>query len=133
MKKTKIFKGVSFVASIFIVCFVITACDSPVNSEATGSGSGLGSGSGWGGTPEIGNGNTTATGSITNGTGSESGTNTITIKPNSSSSTDISLKFKKIEASTKANLGSKFSHFDPHTVSISEYWIGETEVTQELW
>ncbi len=46
----------------------------------------------------------------------------------------VSFLMKKIDAVTGTTLGdSGQPENEPHTVSLSEYFIGETEVTQELW
>ncbi len=47
---------------------------------------------------------------------------------------EVSFSMKKIDAVTGITLGySGQANNQPHQVSLSKYWIGETEVTQELW
>ena len=46
----------------------------------------------------------------------------------------VSFTMKKIAAVTNGSIGHNDRYNNkPHTVSLSSYWIGETEVTQELW
>ncbi len=47
---------------------------------------------------------------------------------------EFSFVMKKIDEVTDTTLGDiDQTNNQPHPVSLSEYWIGETEVTQELW
>ena len=68
-----------------------------------------------------------------NGSGSDSGGTT---PPADKTYTvdGVSFTMKSIAAVTDGTVGhSGYSNNNEHTVSLTAYWIGETEVTQELW
>ena len=88
---------------------VFTACP----NNAGGSGSGSGGGSGGGGTSAAGSYNTATGEGIVGG---------------------VRFKMKSINVVNSKNIGHPdASGNTPHAVSLSAYFIGETEVTQELW
>ncbi|WP_432919450.1 formylglycine-generating enzyme family protein [Treponema denticola] len=94
---------------VLITLFGMTACP----NSAGGSGSGSGGGSGGGGTSAAGNYNTATGEGIVGG---------------------VRFKMKSINVVNSKNIGHPdVSNNTPHAVSLSAYFIGETEVTQELW
>ena len=94
---------------VLITLFGMTACP----NNAGGSGSGSGGGSGGGGTSAAGSYNTATGEGIVGG---------------------VRFKMKSINVVNSKNIGHPdASGNTPHAVSLSAYFIGETEVTQELW
>ena len=94
---------------VLITLFGMTACP----NSAGGSGSGSGGGSGGGGTSAAGSYNTATGEGIVGG---------------------VRFKMKSINVVNSKNIGHPdVSNNTPHAVSLSAYFIGETEVTQELW
>ena len=90
---------------VLITLFGMTACP----NSAGGSGSGSGGGSGGGGTP------------------TPSADKIYTVD-------GVRFKMKSINVVNSKNIGHPdVSNNTPHAVSLSAYFIGETEVTQELW
>ena len=94
---------------VLITLFGMTACP----NSAGGSGSGSGGGSGGGGTSAAGSYNAATGEGIVGG---------------------VRFKMKSINVVNSKNIGHPdASGNTPHAVSLSAYFIGETEVTQELW
>ena len=92
-----------------LIALMFTACP----NSAGGSGSGSGGGSGGGGTSAAGSYNTATGEGIVGG---------------------VRFKMKSINVVNSKNIGHPdVSNNTPHAVSLSAYFIGETEITQELW
>ena len=96
-------------AFVLLIALLFTACP----NSAGGSDSGSGGGSGGGGTSAAGSYNTATGEGIVGG---------------------VRFKMKSINVVNSKNIGHPdVSNNTPHAVSLSAYFIGETEVTQELW
>ena len=128
-------KTILFIGLTLVALFGMTGC--PNNAGGSGSGGGGGNSSGGGGNSGGGGGGNSGGGGGNSGGGGGTPTppaDSYDAATGKGIVGGVSFTMKSIAAVTNGNVGhDDVNNNKPHTVSLTAYWIGETEVTQELW